>query len=70
MKQYLGLHSWNKLPDTLEAKLSFQTFNRPPSDWFRPKYKCKVSNCMDNTKVLLRNKLNLGFTLNYFSFLL
>ena len=35
-----------------------------------PKYKCKVSSCMDSTEVLLRVKLNLGFNLSYFSFLL
>ena len=35
----LGLNIWNYLPDTFEAKWSFQTFNRPVSDWFGPKYK-------------------------------
>ena len=42
-----------------------QTFKRPLSDWFGPKYKCKISSYMDNTIVLLRSKLNLGFNLNY-----
>ena len=32
--------------------------------------KGKVSSYMDNIKVLLRSRLNLGFNLNYFSFLL
>ena len=58
------------LLDTLEAKWPFQTLKRPLSDWFRPKYKYKVSSYMDNTKVLLCRKLNLGLNLNYFSFLL
>ena len=38
--------------------------------WFGPKQKSKVSRYMDNTRVLLRDRPNLGFTLNYFSFLL
>ena len=40
------------------------------SIWTGPKYKYKVSSYMDSTKVLLRGGLNLGFNLNYFSFLL
>ena len=52
---------------TLEAKWSFQLLKRLLSDWFGPKYKSKVSGYMDNTKVLLRSRLNLGFKLNYFS---
>ena len=32
--------------------------------------KDKVSSYMDNIKVLLHSRLNLGFNLNYFSFLL
>ena len=63
----LDFHIWNQLPDTLEAKWPFQTFKRLLSDWFGPKYKCKVSSYMENTKVLLRTRLNLGFILNYFS---
>ena len=43
---------------------------RLPSDLFGPKYKCKVSSDMDNTKVLLHSKINPGFNLNHFSFLL
>ena len=45
------------------------TFKSLLSDWIGPKYKCKVSSYMDNTRVLLRNRLNLGFSLNYLSFL-
>ena len=60
----LDFHIRNYLTDTLEAKWSLQTFKRPLSDWFGPKCKCKVSSYMDNTKVLLRNRLNLGFSLN------
>ena len=33
MQQYIGLHIWNYLPDTLGAKWSFQTFKRPLSDY-------------------------------------
>ena len=40
------------------------------SIWTGPKYKCKAGSYMDSTKVLLRDRLNLGFNLNYFSFLL
>ena len=61
---------WNQLPDTLETKWSFQTFKRPLSDWFGPKYKNKVSSHVNNTKVLLRTRLNIGFDLNYISFLM
>ena len=61
MEDYLGLLIWNFLPDTLEAKQSFQTFKSPPCDWFGPKYKCKVVSYMDNTKMVLRSRLNLGF---------
>ena len=46
-------HIWNQLPNTLEAKWSFQTFKRPLSDWFGPTYECKASSYMDNTKELL-----------------
>ena len=38
----LDFHFW-KVPGTLEAKWSFQTFNCPFSDSFVPNYKCKVS---------------------------
>ena len=62
-------HIWNQLPDTLEAKWYFQTFKRPPSDWFGPKHRGKVSSCMNTNKVLLRSRLNLGFNLNHFCFL-
>ena len=66
----LDFHIWNELPDTLEAKWSFQAFKRPLSGWFGFKYKWKVSRYMDNTKVLLRSRLILGFNLNSFTFLL
>ena len=33
MQQYIGLHIWNYLPDTLGAKWSFQAFKRPLSDY-------------------------------------
>ena len=36
------------------------------SDWFGPKYNCKVSSYMGSTKVPLRSRLNLGLKLNYF----
>ena len=42
---------WNQLPDNLEIKWSLKTFKRPLSDWFGPKYKCKVSSYMDNTEL-------------------
>ena len=65
----INVHIWNELPDILEAEWFFQTFKMPLSDSFRLKYKCKVHSYMDDTKVLLRSRLNLGFSLNYFSFL-
>ena len=41
---FAHLHlTWHYLPGTLEAKWSFQTFKRPPSDWLGPKYKSKVT---------------------------
>ena len=66
----LDFHIWDQSPDTMEAKWSLQTFKRPLSDWLQPKYKCKISGDMDNTKVLQRNRFNLGFNLNCLSFLL
>ena len=54
----------------MEAKWSFQTFERPLSNWFGPNYKCKVSSYMDNTKVQLGSKPNLGCNLIQSSFLL
>ena len=46
----LVFHIWNWLTENLKAKWSFQTFKRLPSDWFGPKYNCKVSSYMDNTR--------------------
>ena len=37
---------------------------------FESKYKCKISSYMAKTRVLLISRPNLGFNLNYFSFLL
>ena len=55
--------------DTLEAKWSFQTFQRSLSDWFGPKCKCKFSTYMDNnTRVPLSSRLHLRFNLNYLVF--
>ena len=51
-------------PNHLSKRLKDQSI------WTGPKYKCKVSSYMNSTKVLLHSKLNLGFNLNYFSFLL
>ena len=53
----LDFHISNYLPNTLEAKWSLKTFKRPLSDWFEPKYKCKVSSYIDNIKVLLCSRL-------------
>ena len=51
-------------PNGLSKRLKDQSI------WTGPKYKCKVSNYTDRAKVLLRGRLNLGFNLNYFGFLL
>ena len=53
---------WN--PNGLSKRLEYQLI------WTGPKYKCKVRSYMDSTKVLLRSRLNLGFSLSHFSFLL
>ena len=60
MQEYLDFHIRSYLPRTLGAKWSFQTFKKPLSDCFGPKCKCKDSSYIDNTKVLLRSKLNLS----------
>ena len=39
---------WNHLPEILKVESSFKPFKRSPSDWFGPKYKCKISNYLDN----------------------
>ena len=59
-----------KILGQMEARWSFQTFKRLLNDWFRPKYSCKVSSYIDNTRVLLCSRLVLRFSLNYSSYLL
>ena len=65
-EQVFGLHIKRKLPDTLEATWSFQTFKRPISEYLGAKYKWKVISYMNNARVLLCNRPNLGFSLNFY----